>query len=143
MLQYKTQFANNFMWKNKAQNKIIGNIGENTVVKHLMKHRYKILDRNYLKKWGEIDAIATKNNIIHFFEVKTVDITERKNLLDNYDPEENVHPWKLKRLSRAIQTYILDKDIDDDMEWQVDIAAVFIDFETKKAKIRITEDIGL
>ncbi len=129
-----------------SEKRKIGDVGEDFCVKHLVKHRFKILDRNYLRKWGEIDVIAEKDGIVHFIEVKSVSretYSGEYQASDNYDPEENVHPWKLKRLSRAIQTYILDKDIDDDMEWQVDIAAVFIDFETKKAKIRITEDIGL
>ncbi|MEK7598877.1 MAG: YraN family protein [Patescibacteria group bacterium] len=135
------------MWSEKRK---LGNLGEDICVKHLVKHGYKILDRNYLKKWGEIDIVAKKDSTIHFIEVKTVELKSftgnnsfTRNNFESYDPEENVHPWKLKKLSRAIQTYLLDKNIDDDTEWQVDIAAVFLDFETKKAKIRITEDIGL
>ena len=127
-----------------SEKRKIGDIGENLCVKHLVKHGFKIIDRNYLKKWGEIDIVAKKDDVIHFIEVKTVSHETFPNLfLESYDPEENVHPWKLKRLSRAIQTYILDKNIDDDTEWQVDVSAVFLDFSTKKAKIRITEDIGL
>lgn len=127
-----------------SEKRKIGDIGEDYCVKHFVKHRFKILDRNYLKKWGEIDIVAKKDNAIHFIEVKTKELQSSTwNALDNYDPEENVHPWKLKRLSRAIQTYLIEKDIDDDTEWQVDIAAVFLDFEAKRAKIRITEDIGL
>ena len=128
----------------KSEKRKLGDIGESILVKHLVKHGYSILDRNYLKKWGEIDAVTEKTGILHFFEVKSVDSTGFvQNNLENYDPEENVHPWKLKRLRRAIQTYLLEKGIDDDKEWQVDIAAVFIDFKAKKAKIRITEDVGL
>ena len=131
----------------KSEKRKIGDIGENICVKHLVKHKYKILDRNYSKKWGEIDVVAKKDGILHFIEVKTV--TRENNFqhpvleADSYDPEENVHPWKLKRLSRAIQTYLLEKNIDDEIEWQVDIVAVFLDFNAKKAKIRITQDIGL
>lgn len=122
----------------------IGDIGENIFVKHLVKHNYKILDRNYSKKWGEIDVIAQKGDTVHFIEVKTVSVSDRyMSDTEQYDPEENVHPWKLKRLSRTIQTYLLEKDIDDEAEWQVDIAAVFLDFKAKKAKIRVTQDIGL
>jgi len=128
-----------------SEKRKLGDIGEGILVKHVVKHGYSILDRNYLKKWGEIDVVAEKDNILHFFEVKSVSYETlcQHGVLTNYDPEENVHPWKLKRLSRAIQTYLLENDIDDDKEWQVDIAAVFIDFKAKKAKIRITEDVGL
>jgi putative endonuclease len=122
----------------------IGELGENIACKFLMKHGYKILDRNYRKKWGEIDIIAQKNNILHFIEVKTVS-RETEHM-----PEENVHPWKRKRLARAIQTYLLEKNTsglpaneEGETEWQVDILAVFLDFNSKKAKIRITKNVIL
>jgi putative endonuclease len=136
----------------KSDKRKLGDEGENICAKHFVKHGYKILDRNYLRKCGEIDIIAEKDNIIHFIEVKTVSNSNQSFTCNNqnrvltsdeYNPEENVHPWKLKRLSRVIQTYLFDKNIDDNTEWQVDIAAVFLDFDTKKAKIRITDDIGL
>ena len=34
-----------------------GEIGENVAVKFLMKHGFSIIERNYTKKWGEIDII--------------------------------------------------------------------------------------
>jgi len=127
-----------------SEKRKLGNIGEDFCVKHLVKHGYIVLDRNYLKKWGEIDIVAKKDGIIHFVEVKTKELESFMwNSFDSYDPEENVHPWKLNRLSRAIQTYLIDKDIDDDTEWQVDVVAVFLDFGAKKATIRITDDVGL
>ncbi len=115
----------------------IGEIGENISCEFLVKRGYKILDRNYRKKWGEIDIIAKKDKKIYFVEVKTV------SRVTNYLPEENVHPWKLKRLGRAIKTYLLEKNVSDETEWQFDVIAVFLDLKTKKAKIRITEDVIL
>ncbi|MBU4223686.1 YraN family protein, partial [Patescibacteria group bacterium] len=35
----------------------IGELGENIACKFLMKHGHEILDRNYRKKWGEIDVV--------------------------------------------------------------------------------------
>ena len=127
-----------------SEKRKLGNTGEDFCVKHLVKQVYDILDRNYLKKWGEIDMVAKKDGVIHFVEVKTKELESFMwNSLENYDPEENVHPWKLKRLSRAIQTYLMEKNVDDDTEWQVDIVAVFLDLDAEKASIRIVEDIGL
>ncbi|MBU4353102.1 YraN family protein [Candidatus Parcubacteria bacterium] len=113
----------------------IGELGENIACKFLMKHGHEILDRNYRKKWGEIDVVARKDNMLHFIEVKTVS-RETEHM-----PEENVHPWKRKRLARAIQTYLLEKE--SETEWQIDIMAVFLDFNSKKAKIRITKNVIL
>ena len=49
-----------------------GEIGENIAVKFLMKHNFSIIERNYTKKWGEIDIIAEKSNKLYFIEVKSV-----------------------------------------------------------------------
>ena len=123
-----------------------GEIGENIAVKFLMKHGFVILDRNYTKKWGEIDIVAEKKNKLHFVEVKSVIKPNLGKLyeeeLDQYRPEDNMHPWKLKRLSRAIQTYILGKKLDD-REWQFDLLIVFLDLKGKKARVKMVEDIIL
>lgn len=121
----------------------IGEIGENTACKFLMKQGFIIKDRNYRKKWGEIDIIAQKDNILHFIEVKAVSRLRQGFGGQAHEPEENVHPWKQKRLARAIQTYLLEKNVSDETEWQVDIMAVFLDFNAKKAKIRTTENVIL
>ena len=125
----------------------IGEIGENVAVKFLMKQSFSIVDRNYTKKWGEIDIVAEKDNKIHFIEVKSVSRetldTITKEALDQYHPEDNMHPWKLKRLSRTIQTYLLSKKIPDEKEWQVDLLVVFLDIKGKKARIKVVKDIIL
>ena len=52
-------------------NKIIGNYGEDIAVKFLQKNKYKIIERNFLCKCGEIDIIAKDKNILVFVEVKS------------------------------------------------------------------------
>jgi len=130
----------------------IGEIGENIAVKFLMKHSFAILERNYTKKWGEIDIIAQKNKKIYFVEVKSVtretksdvnhNLSVKVERLDSYAPEDNMHPWKLKRMSRTIQTYLLSKNIED-QEWQVDLLVVFLNLKEKNAKIKVVSDIIL
>lgn len=124
--------------------KKIGALGENMASMFLMKRGFKVLDRNYSKKWGEIDIVAEKERILRFIEVKTVVSYLSANEGDetcNYQPEENVHYQKLKRLSRVIQTYLLDKKVSYETEWQIDVIAVFLDLKNKKAKFRFTENI--
>jgi len=147
--KFVTHETKSIMIKNeyKTEKQKIGKIGEDTACKFLMKHGFSIIMRNYLKKWGEIDIIAEKNKVIHFVEVKTVsrenvrDVTHET--LNEYNrPEENIHPWKIKRLSRVIQTYILDKELEN-IEWQFDILAVFLDLKNKEARVRFTENVVL
>ncbi|MDE2399469.1 MAG: YraN family protein [Patescibacteria group bacterium] len=125
-----------------------GEIGENIAEKFLVKHGFSVLDRNYTKKWGEIDIVAKKDNKLYFVEVKSVSHLPSETLVksegeDGYNPEDNMHPWKMKRLSRTIQTYLLDKKIDDDIEWQVDLLVVYLDLKTKKAKVKVVSDVIL
>jgi len=130
---------------NKAKNhkKFIGNLGEELAAKYLTQKGYIILDRNYLKKWGEIDVIARKMNRYYFVEVKTV--SRRVGDFEKtggYRPEENMHPWKIKRLYRAIESYLMEKGIDENTEWQLDLVSVYLDTETKKAKVDYLENIA-
>ncbi len=126
----------------------VGQTGEDIAVKHLVKHSFKILDRNYRKKWGEIDIIAKKDNILHFIEVKSIQWPFGKPTdTEDFQPEENMHLWKRQRLARTIKTYLSDirvsDRISDDTEWQVDVIAIFLDFKIRRAKIRVTENIIL
>ncbi len=49
----------------------IGNAGESAVCRYLRRRRYKILDRNFKTRFGEIDIVAKKGEYIAFVEVKT------------------------------------------------------------------------
>ena len=122
----------------------IGEIGENIATRFLVKHGFSVIDRNYTKKWGEIDIVAEKDRRIYFIEVKSVtrETLDNQNSLDQYRPEDNMHPWKLKRLSRAIQTYLLSKKLDN-QDWQVDLLVVFLDTKNKKARVKVINDIIL
>lgn len=132
----------------------VGEIGEGVACNFLIKRGFTVIDRNYRKKWGEIDIIAKKDGILRFIEVKTV---SRENIrgvsqetLQQDRPEENVHAWKLKRLYRAIQSYLRDKKVSPETlngvgqaEWQFDVLAVFLDIENREAKVRFTENVIL
>jgi hypothetical protein len=54
-----------------------------------------------------------------------------------------MHPWKLKRLSRTIQTYLLNKNVPDEKEWQVDLLIVYICEKEKKVRVKVVSDIIL
>ncbi|PIP73627.1 MAG: YraN family protein [Candidatus Lloydbacteria bacterium CG22_combo_CG10-13_8_21_14_all_47_15] len=115
----------------------IGKIGENIACRYLEKHNHKVICRNYRKKWGEIDIITIEGKTLRFVEVKTVSCKTTA-----YQPEENVHIWKQRRLYRTIQSYVLEKNCGD-IPWQCDVVAVFLNLKDKIAKIRYTENIVL
>lgn len=49
---------------------LMGEAAEDEVAKYLTSHGYKILERNWKNRWGEIDIIAEKDGCVHFVEVK-------------------------------------------------------------------------
>src|SRR3989344_5914639 len=125
---------------NRPDRAQVGKIGEDTACKYLKKHGFTIIERNYWQKWGEIDVVASKGQTLHFVEVKAV-VGIRSG--EDYEAEENVHPWKLKRLSRAIQTYLLQRNVPDEKEWQVDVLTVELDFETRRRSVNLLPALGL
>lgn len=47
-----------------------GKLGENLAVRFLIKNGYRLLRRNFYSRYGEIDIIAEKGDLIVFVEVK-------------------------------------------------------------------------
>src|SRR3990167_10829012 len=94
-----------------------GNIGEELATSFLRGRGFKIIERNYRKKWGELDIVAELDGILHFVEVKAISNP-------NFRPEDAVRAGKKKRMSRAIRTYLLDRKISDETDFQIDVAAV-------------------
>jgi len=48
-----------------------GNLGEEAAFQHLKENKYKILERNYRNRLGEIDIVAEDQSVTCFVEVKT------------------------------------------------------------------------
>jgi len=68
---------------------------------------------------------------------------DNANNFGSYRAEDNVHPWKLKRLARTIQSYLLEKNFSDYRKWQFDVITVRLNLADKRAKIKHLEDIIL
>lgn len=136
----------------KTEKRRKGDIGEDVTCEYLEKRGYKVLGRNYLKPWGEIDIVAERVGTLSFVEVKTVSYEKPKagvgEPLNNVTrervrPEENFHEGKLRRLHRAIQTYLLQHKVPESTPWQIDLACVYLNYETKKASVELMENIVL
>ena len=81
----------------------LGNFGENVAVRFLRRKRYRILERNYIGKDGEIDIIARKKNIMIFVEVKTRSIEASHPY--ELRPASAVNAEKQRRLIRIANEY--------------------------------------
>ncbi len=121
-----------------------GAYGEEIAARYLRKQGFTVLELNYLKKWGEIDIVARETNKIHFIEVKTVSYETKHDLQQavshgTWRPEENVHAFKLKKLSRVIESWLLDNNCD--LDWQIDVLAVRIVPREKYATIKYIPNV--
>jgi len=141
-----------------------GNIAEDLVTSHLQKDGNTVLERNYLRKWGEIDLICLKNDVIHFIEVKSLflndfdeyysenmswnmQVSRETNVSretdDGFDPVWNMTNLKKKRLSKAIRSYLAEKYSDDIPDFQIDLITVSLDNFRKIWYITVIDNIIL
>ena len=80
--------------------KMLGQEGEDRAAAYLVKRGYKILERNYRTRAGEIDLIALDRGEVVFVEVKT----RTSNAYGA--PELAVTPQKRQRMVKAALGYI-------------------------------------
>lgn len=136
--------------KTITEKRKLGNLGEDLACRFLIKQGFDIIDRNYLKKCGEIDIVTKKDNVLHFIEVKSVSCEMPPNVssssvqtgkIGEYRPEDNVHSWKLQRLAKTIQIYIIEKSVSDETDWQLDVITVYIDKKRLVSKIHTINNV--
>lgn len=125
----------------------VGAIGEEIAKQYLKKHDFSILSANYLKKWGELDIIAKKDEKIHFVEVKTVSYETRQDLeravsYGTWRPEENVTRHKVEKMNRVIETWLSEQK-QDFVLWQIDVVAVRIVTTERYATVKYIPNIIL
>ena len=86
---------------NGKQNKSTSKIepGEHIACKYIKKQGYKILEKNYRTRYGEIDIVAVDSDVLCFVEVKS-----RKNT-DYGFPEDFVDKRKQQKLIKTSLIY--------------------------------------
>lgn len=83
-----------------TNHKITGNKGEDIATDFLLKKGYNIVARNWRHKHLEVDIIASRNNRLHFIEVKT-----RTNTKFGL-PEDSITQTKMNHLKKAAEAYL-------------------------------------
>ncbi len=128
-----------------AKHNEIGKLGEDIASKWLSDKGFVTVERNYWKKWGEIDVVArATSGKIHFIEIKTVSYETRQGMdqaisRGTWRPEENVHLYKQKRLARAIQTWMAERKYTG--EFQIDILTLRMVQQEKFVRIKLIENV--
>ncbi len=91
-----------------------GNIAEEAAARYLRENGYRIIDRNVYNRFGEIDIIAIRDEVLHFIEVKSA---------TSYEVAvNNISPSKLQKLNRTIALYLQSKKLD--LDYTVDAIIV-------------------
>lgn len=118
----------------------LGSFGEEKAIDYLQKNHYQIIQRNFRKKWGEIDIVARdkRTKEIVFVEVKT----RQLGCANGLNPEEALTSEKVRRLKRAFLSYLNRYNLED-KPWRFDFIAVEIDDFNQKPTIRHYKDIFL
>jgi putative endonuclease len=111
----------------------VGKIGEKLATKFLKKRGYRILEKNFHCRGGEIDIIAHHRDYLVFVEVRT------KTTVDFGSPEESITHNKKQRLTAAALTYINTHPNLPPL-WRIDVVALELDDKGKAKRIEIIED---
>src|SRR4030042_5772491 len=83
-----------------------GQLGEDIACEYLVDKKYKIIERNYRQKWGELDIIAkAPDKILVFVEVKTLRLFGAVQGEWDIKPEDNLTKSKLEKLKRTASLY--------------------------------------
>ena len=93
------------------------NLGENIACKYLKKQKYKIKEKNYRSRFGEIDIIAKDSDTLCFIEVKS------RSRTDYGLPEEFVDKRKQEKLIKTAQAFISQNNIQN-QNMRFDIVSV-------------------
>jgi putative endonuclease len=81
-----------------------GNIAEEKACTYLVEMGFEIIERNFYARFGEIDIIASKDEVLHFVEVKSG---------EDYELAiQNITPIKLSRLIKTANVYMKKNALD-------------------------------
>ena len=86
-----------------SYNKDIGSFGEALARDYLISKGYKILNMNFRNKFGEIDIICKKNNLLIFCEIKS----RYSNSFGS--PIESITCYKQKQIIKLSELYLISK----------------------------------
>lgn len=107
--------------------KELGALGEEAATLYLKKHGFFVVERNVVRKTGEIDVIAKKKSTLHFVEVKArlcKEFPHNQAGGGDFDPSANLHNVKIAKVTRTASWYVAEKCWEG--EWQIDGLLVWL-----------------
>lgn len=111
-----------------------GNYGETLACDFLKKQGYKVLERNYRIRGGEIDIVCRDGEYLVMVEVKT------RYSHDYGLPSESITPFKIKALLKTALFYI-QKINWGDKGYRIDLVTVDFSKDPQKPEIELIKNI--
>lgn len=111
-----------------------GNYGEYLACHYLQRLGYKILERNYRIRGGEIDIVARDQGVLVFVEVKT------RWSHDFGLPVESMTAWKIQALLKTARFY-LQKINWREKEYRLDFVSIDFADSRENPKIELIQNI--
>jgi putative endonuclease len=99
----------------------IGTEQETIAAKYLEKNGYVILEQNYRCRYGELDIVASKNDMLVIVEVKF------RNSAGCGDPAEAVDARKQKKICRVTLDYLMRHPWYHEKPCRFDVIAIYGD----------------
>lgn len=113
-----------------------GAIGEELAVHYLQKQKFKVLEQNYRRRFGEIDIVCRDNKTLVFVEVKT----GRTDLFG--PPETWVGVRKQRQIAKVAASYIQYHRLWD-MDCRFDVIGISIDKKGKPDIVHLRDAFRL
>jgi putative endonuclease len=83
---------------------IVGAAGEELASEHLQRRGFRILERNFRTRWGELDIVAYDGETLVFCEVKA-----RRCGRERVNPLESIHRRKQSRVRKMAASWLIER----------------------------------
>jgi len=110
------------------QKKELGKKGEEKAIRFLKKRGYRLIEKNYVCKMGEMDIIAREKDTLVFIEVKT-----RTSMMFG-PPQLAVTSSKQRQLSKIALYYLKEKRLED-VKARFDVVAILLEQQGEKIEL--------
>ena len=82
----------------------LGQLGERLAADHLVRRGFRIIERNYRTRWGELDIVAFDGRVLAFCEVKSRRISPGTG-----NPFEAIHELKRSKVRKMAGCWLIER----------------------------------
>ena len=103
---------------------LFGSEAESATCRWLESSGFRIVDRNWMRPWGELDIVAVKAGVVHFVEVKASKVRR-----EGFEPFVRANRSKMVKVARTARSWLIANNYGPETEWQLDLVSVIMNPE--------------